>query len=181
MEAELHSTHPPLGGLTVTTHVNLERLHFLAGLCASWAGPMIAAAYLPLIPGRESDLDSALQTYKNTFYKCAEPRQQARSQVVNDAARVSFDEGIKLASPQHSMRTIVRRPPCTCQANLHRPGLGSSTDVGPKPGIRARLATYHAVSPAHNAPQPSLYAIGHEPVRQTAAFKNWYPHLAAQD
>lgn len=72
MEAELHSTHPPLGGLTITSYVNLERLRYLDGLCATWAGPLIAAAYLPLVSGRASDLDRALQAFQDTFSTCAD-------------------------------------------------------------------------------------------------------------
>ena len=70
METAHHSTHPAKGGLTITTHVNMERLQFLEGLCASWEGPLIATAYIPLIAGETSDLDSALSSIQDVFTKC---------------------------------------------------------------------------------------------------------------
>ena len=71
VEAAYHSTRPPRGGLTVTTFVTMERLHFLEAQCASWEGPLIAAAYLSLIAGEASDLDSALSSIRDVFTKCA--------------------------------------------------------------------------------------------------------------
>ena len=68
MEAALHSSHPPRGVLTVVTMVNLDRLHLLESFCGSWAGPMVAAAYLPLTAGlRMADYDRAMYTFRDTF------------------------------------------------------------------------------------------------------------------
>ena len=71
IEAAYHSTHPQQGGLTITTCVNMERLHFLEAHCASWAGPLVAAAYLPLVTGQATDLESSLRSLHETFSRCA--------------------------------------------------------------------------------------------------------------
>ena len=71
LEAAYHSSHPPKGGLTITTYVNMERLNFLEAHCASWEGPLIVAAYLPLIAGGASDPDSTLRSLEEAFSKCA--------------------------------------------------------------------------------------------------------------
>jgi nitrate reductase gamma subunit len=74
VEAAYHSTHPQSGGgLTVTTHISLERLHRLESMCASWAGPLVVAGYLPLTAKRRSSSDTAaLQSFQDTFAKCAD-------------------------------------------------------------------------------------------------------------
>ena len=69
MEAVYHSSHPRPAGLTVTTVVSLERLHFLEGLCASWEGPLMAAAYLPWIAGQASTDDNVTSLHE-TFHMC---------------------------------------------------------------------------------------------------------------
>ena len=65
-----HTSRPRPAGLTVTTTVSMERLHFLEGLCASWTGPLIAAAYLPLIGDRVSPKDDDLRAIAETFNGC---------------------------------------------------------------------------------------------------------------
>ena len=70
VEAVYHSSHPRPAGLTVTSLVSMERLQRLEGLCASWAGPLVAAVYLPLVADRESPTDDALQTIWEIFHKC---------------------------------------------------------------------------------------------------------------
>ena len=65
-----HSSRPRPAGLTVTTTVSMERLHFLEGLCASWKGPLIAAAYLPLIGGQKLTDDNATDVIQETFNMC---------------------------------------------------------------------------------------------------------------
>ena len=69
VEAVYHSSHPRPAGLTVTTVVSLERLHFLKGLCASWEGPLMAAAYLPRIAGHASMNDNVTSLHE-TFHMC---------------------------------------------------------------------------------------------------------------
>ena len=200
VEAELHSTHQPIGGLTVATYVNLEPLHFLEALCASWEGPMIAAAYVPLISGRASDLDSALPRFQDMFSKCAQPRQQARSRVMIEGAVVNFKvrqqarsrnmiEGAVfnfkvvinvLINLSTARPTAVLPPPCTCRGQMRKRGIGSSTDLEPEAGTSVRQATCNTVSPALDAPQPSLYATRYEPLRQTSAFKKFHVGLSVR-
>ena len=71
VEATYHSTHPSKGGLTITTYINMERLYFLESHCASWEGPLIVAAYLPLIAGRKADLGGALKRLHEEFSRCS--------------------------------------------------------------------------------------------------------------
>ena len=69
VEAVYHSSRPQPAGLAVTTLVSLERLHFLKGLCDSWTGPLIAAAYLPLVGEQALSDDNAMETIREAFHK----------------------------------------------------------------------------------------------------------------
>ena len=71
VEAAFYSSHAGPGVLTMAASVTMGRLHFLEGLCASWEGPLIVAAYLPLIAGQPSNLSSDLRQLEDDFNTCA--------------------------------------------------------------------------------------------------------------
>ena len=49
VEVALFSARPRLGGLSLTTGVNTNRSYMLDGLCATWAGPLIAVVWHPVL------------------------------------------------------------------------------------------------------------------------------------
>ena len=72
VEAAFHSTHPqPGAALTVTTLVSIDRLPLLEEFCAHWAGPVVAAGYLPLIFGQAGDHNDTLQSFEDMFERYA--------------------------------------------------------------------------------------------------------------
>ena len=49
IQLTLHSGRKRTGGLTVTTSAAPNRVHMVDGLCASWAGPLVVAVWVPVL------------------------------------------------------------------------------------------------------------------------------------
>ena len=72
----LHSAHPPVGGLTVTTAATPNRLAMLDGMCSSWVGPLVVAVWLPIPapgvgkPRNYTDLAALESEVQAVFDRC---------------------------------------------------------------------------------------------------------------
>ena len=109
VEATFNSSHPGPGLLTLTTYVNMDRLNFLEGLCASWEGPLIAAAYLPLIVGQPSNLDSDVQSLRAAFDMCADLGARLYSTSQTPSPSTQF---VVSLSEQQTMLSAARKLQC---------------------------------------------------------------------
>ena len=107
VEAALHSSRPSLGSLTVVTTVNLDRLHRLDGFCGGWAGPLIAAAYLPLTAGLQmADYDSAMLAFQDAFARYADSAE--RGQIKSHVAMAGCT--------RRKQQRLLACAPCTAAA-----------------------------------------------------------------
>ena len=143
VEAEFHSARLPRGGLTVTTTVSMERLHLLEGLCGSWAGPLIAAAYLPLTAGRPSADDGARSSVQDTFSMCAEPVITLGPVSTSEGAVVSLSISTRCSRLHQQIRawSCLRIRPAYAwhmymAQTAHVHGLSQDVEAGSRVGLK---------------------------------------------